>query len=636
MVMESHQRIKRFKVRLHFAICLFLVFCSLSLFRQVKDFNFLNYDDDLYVFENSQVKGGLTLKGICWSFKTTQGGNWHPLTWFSHMMDVEIYGLNPGRHHLTNVLFHTINTLLVFLIFRRMTGKEWESGVVAILFAIHPIHVESVAWVSERKDVLSTLFWMLTMWAYLRYVEQQNIRRYLVVLFIFALGLMAKPMLVSLPFVLLLLDFWPIRRFCFEETDGIQNKRSTILFLLGEKLPLFLFSFVTGVVTFFAQLHSGAVRSSEVYSLSIRMANALMSYALYIKKTIWPFDLAVPYPHPGMVPIGKFATAFLVLMTITFIVIKSGRRHPYLIVGWLWYIGTLIPVIGIVQVGSQAMADRYTYVPSMGLFIIIAWGGAELALKWRIGKRILVAIAASIFTILITTAWFQIRYWKNSITLFKHAIDITENNYVAYNNLGLTLAEKGRLKEAVHYYSEGLKINPHYIKLHNNLGDARLRLGNIDGAIDHFKQALRIKPTYAKAHFNMGTALLAQDKLDDAIRHFNAGLQTRPNDPTAHNNLGNALQKQGRLDEAMRHYRAALRVCPKDAVVYNNLGVVLMRKGDIEGAMSHFKNALRIQPEYTDATNNLKTASAWKGGIAIKQREVDESPPIGQIEQSNR
>lgn len=636
MIMESHQRIKRFKVRLHFAICLFLVLCTLSVFWQVKDFDFVNYDDDLYVFENSLVKEGVTLKGIYWSFQTTQGGNWHPLTWFSHMMDVEMYGLSPGRHHLTNVFFHTINTLLIFLIFRRMTGKDWQSGVVAILFAIHPFHVESVAWVSERKDCLSAFFGMLTIWAYFRFADQQSIKRYLVVLFFFALGLMAKPMLVSLPFVLLLLDFWPIRRFCFEKTEGIRKNRRTILSLLGEKLPLFFFSLVTGVVTYFAQQQSGAVRSLEVYSLPTRMANALVSYVLYLKKMIWPFDLAVPYPHPGMVPIWKSATAFLVLMTITFIVIKSWRRHPYLVVGWLWYIGTLIPVIGIVQVGSQAMADRYIYLPSVGLFIIISWGGAELALKWRVGKRILVAITASIFMILIITTWFQIRYWKNSITLLRHAIDVTENNYVAYNNLGVSLAEKNRLTEAIHYYSEGLKINPHYIKLHNNLGDAFLRMGRIDEAIRHFEKALQIKPAYAKALLNMGNALLAQDKPDDAIHYFNAALKMRPDDSTAHNNLGNALQRQGRLDEAMQHYRAAMRISPKDAVVYNNLGVVFMRKGDIEGAISQFRKALLIQSEYEEAKNNLKIAFAWQSGTANKQRETDRSPPIDPVEQFNR
>ena len=603
-------------VRRPFWICLILVVGTLSVYWQVIDFGFTNFDDDLYVFENNHVKDGLTLKGMEWSFKTTSGGNWHPLTWWSHMLDVDLHGMNAGRHHLTSVFFHIINTILIFLVIRKITGAEWRSGVVAALFAIHPLHVESVAWISERKDVLSTLFWMLTLWAYVWYLEQPSRQRYFITLILFVFGLMAKPMVVTLPFVLMLLDFWPLGRIKL----GMKAR------CVKEKVPFIILSLVLSFVTVFSQQSSGAVRSLEIYSLTNRIANAMISYVMYIKQIIWPVDLAVLYPHPHIIEGWKFVIAFVVLAIVTLLVLRAMRRHPYLFVGWFWYIGTLVPVIGIIQVGSQAMADRYTYIPSLGLFVIVAWGGAELVSKHGIGKTVFITTTAVAFSILTILTGYQIQYWKDSISLFERTIEVTGNNYVAYNNLGISLAEKGRLAEAIHYYSKGLTVKPKYVKLHNNLGDALLRQGKIEAAMDHFKIALNIKPDDAKAHFNMGKALSALGKLAEAIYHFKAVLLIYPHDSTTHNNLGNTLQKQGQLDEAIHHYRQAIRIRPADAAFHNNMGVVLLRKGNIEAAISYFEKALRAEPGYADAANNLNIARSMQVDFAVKQAEMEKAP----------
>jgi len=451
-------------------LCLFLVVLTLAVYRQVQNFDFVNFDDHMYITENRHVKEGLTLKSTIWAFTTIHAANWHPLTWLSHMLDCQFFGMNSGRHHLTNLFFHITNSLLLFFVFRKMTGSSWQSGFVAALFALHPLHVESVAWVSERKDVLSAFFWMLTMWSYVWYVEHPGINRYLLVLLFFILGLMAKPMLVTLPFVLLLLDFYPLSRFQFQQSDdgNIFQQRSIYLRLVLEKLPLFVLAAISSAVTLYAQKRGGAVMSLDVIPIKVRIANALVSYIKYIEKMIYPSELAVLYPFQGMLPWWEITGAGLLLVSISFLAIRVIKQSPYYAVGWLWYIGTLVPVIGLVQIGRQSMADRYTYIPLIGLFIVIAWGVPEIVAQWRHRKILLTIFATVLLSILMTVTWKHLRHWGNSITLFEHTLEVTSNNYLAHNNLGVALDIQGRTQEAIDHYLKALRIKPDYVEAHNN------------------------------------------------------------------------------------------------------------------------------------------------------------------------
>lgn len=591
-------------------VCFLLVAATLVVYIQVINHGFVSFDDSVYVTKNRHVKAGLALESVTWAFTTTYVSNWHPLTWISHMFDYELYGLNPGGHHLTNLLFHIANTLLLFFVFRKMTADVWRSGFIAALFALHPLHVESVAWIAERKDVLSTFFWLLTMWCYIGYTQRPRVSRYLVMLLFFSLGLLAKPMLVTLPFVLLLLDYWPLGRIRFEHTGGVSQKK-IVLGLLGEKLPLFVLAEFSSVATFLAQKQGGAVASLEVISLKARIFNALISYVNYMGKMLWPSELAVFYPHPVTLSWWEVAGAGLLLGAIFFLAIKFIKQRPYFIVGWLWYLGTLVPVIGLVQVGSQSMADRYTYIPLVGLFIIIVWGVPELATRRARKKLWLPTLATLSIILLMVVAWKQVRYWQNSITLFEHTLEVTANNYLAHNALGVALGNS-RLDEAKEHYLKALRINPDYMEAHNNLGIALEMQGLRDEAISHFLEALRIKPNDMKAHYNLGNILLKQGQIDKAVKHYLKVLFIKADFEGAYNNLGNILLKQGRYDIAVEYYLEALRINPDLAETHNNLGVALFRKGDRAGAVNHFREALRINPDDFDARNNLRKVAGIK------------------------
>jgi len=493
-------------------VCLFLIISTAAVYWQVRDFQFVNFDDDKYIYQNRHVQEGLTLESITWAFTTIHAKNWHPLTWLSHMLDCKIYGNNPGGHHYTNLLFHIANTLLLFLVFRKMTGCLWQSAFIAALFALHPLHVESVAWVSERKDVLSTFFWMLTMWSYIWYVEHPIVHRYLLVVLLLALGLMSKPMLVTLPFVLLLLDFYPLNRFKFQLSDNSANSRqkSNTFRLILEKIPLFILVAMASAVTFYAQKKGGAVRSLEIYPIKVRIANAMVSYVKYIGNMVYPSDLTVLYPHPGLLPWWKISFACLLLASISFLAIRTAKQKPYFAMGWLWYLGTLIPVIGLVQVGKQSMADRYTYVPLIGIFIIIAWGVPEFMAKWRYRKICLTMSGTVVITILMAMTWKQVGYWRNSITLFEHPLKITSNNYLPHNNLGCALDKRGHTAEAMEHYLQALQIKPDFWNAHYNLAVDLFRVGDIDGAIDHFRKAVQLKPDNIQAKEKLKEALMMQ------------------------------------------------------------------------------------------------------------------------------
>ena len=604
------------RYRSEIIICLFLIMTTLAVYWQVGNHEFVNYDDDDYVTENRQVRAGCTIEGVTWAFTTKFHGHWHPLTWLSHMTDCQLFGLNPGRHHLTSLFLHIANTLLLFLVFKRMTGALLRSAFVAALFALHPLHVETVAWVADRKDVLSTFFWMLTMWTYVRYSKRPGFNRYLPVLIAFVLGLMAKSMVVTLPFVLLLMDYWPLGRYStiqqFNNSTIQQFNHSSLPRLVWEKVLFLILMGACAVVTVSVMQYERTpdMDLSKLWPTKSHIANALVSYITYIGKMLWPLDMAIPYPCPDVLPVWQVGGAGLLLLCISFLVFWRRRRYPYLLVGWLWYLVTLVPVIGLVKGGPHAIADRYTYVPLIGLFIIIAWGVPDILARWRYKKKGLAAASAILLSILMVITWFQLRHWTNGITLFKHAINVTANNSLAHNNLGNALKNQGKLSEAIKHYIEALRIRPNYVLAHYNLGNVLTDQGKLSEAIKHYTDALRIRPNYAKAHNNLGNALKNQGKLSEAIKHYIEALRIRPNDAKTHNNLGSALTDQGKLSEAIKHYIEALRIRPNYVLAHYNLGSALTDQGRISEAIKHYTEALRIRPDFAETRGNLKKLSA--------------------------
>jgi len=583
-------------------ICFVLAVSILAVYWQVKDHEFIDYDDNVYITDNPHVQSGLTSKSVVWAFTTTRAGNWHPLTWLSHMMDYRLFGLNPRGHHLTSLFLHITNSILLFLALRWATSTIWPSALVASLFAIHPLHVESVVWVAERKDVLSTFFWLLTILAYINYAKRPKKRSYLLVLLLFTLGLAAKPMLVTLPFVLLLLDYWPLNRFQLRRDCGsAENKSARSLEsstqqlppsrLIAEKLPMFMLSGIFSVIALWAQERAGAMSGLEIVPFKWRIANALVSYVSYIGKMIWPRGLAVFYPHPqDSLPIWQVVLSGLFLLILSTVVVRLAARYKYGLVGWLWYLGTLVPVIGLVQVGEQAMADRYTYVPLIGLYIIIAWGLADLGKESHRRLTMLIVSVTSVLIMLALCSWQQARLWRTSIGLFEHTIKVTTNNYVAHYTLGNALALQGNLAGAMAQYKEALRIRPNHAEVHNNLGNALVLQGNLAGAVGHYKESLRIISSQGKTHRNLGVA----------------------------------LDRQGKHEEAIRHYKEALRINPRDAQSHNNIGVTLAEQGKLEEAIAHFSEAVRINPKFTEAQRNLENGLRLVGKTTSKN-PVDSS-----------
>ena len=534
--------------RYHLLIGLFLVIATLSVYGEVQRHRFVIYDDDLYVTQNLKVRSGLTRENITWALAARHASNWHPLTWLSHMLDVELYGLDPGRHHLTSVLFHVLSSLTLFILLKRMTGSVWRSGFVAALFALHPLQVESVAWVAQRKTVLSTFLGMLTLWSYARYVEEPGGTRYLATLLFFMLGLLAKPMLVTLPFVMLLLDYWPLDRCRPGMPENGNNARKwgikTRLFL--EKTPFFVLAAAASIATYLVQREWGAVNSLDMIPLKLRISNTLVSYIAYIIKMIWPQRLAVFYPYPAAIPMWKVVGASALFAIISLGVIITMKRRPYLLVGWLWYIGTLVPVIGLVQVGAQALADRYAYLTLIGLFIMIAWGVPEFIARWRHRMWGLSLSIGVILVICIICSKIQVQYWYNGVTLFERAIQVTGNNFRMHDNLGLALVRQGKSDEAYPHFKEALRIKPDYAKSHHNVGTYYLFKGKLNEAITHYNAALQINPDFEKTHHNLGLVLVRLGRLQEAIIQFREALRIRPDYIKANQNLKQALEAQGK------------------------------------------------------------------------------------------
>jgi Tfp pilus assembly protein PilF len=656
--------------------CAALAAATLAVFWGARQCQFVNYDDPAYITSNQEIQHGLTAESVRWAFQSGAASNWHPLTWLSHLADVDLYGMNPAGHHLTSVLLHAINGVLLFLILRSVTAAYWRSLVVAALFALHPLRVESVAWVSERKDVLSTLFWMLTVWAYIRYADEFKVQSsrfkvyYALALLFFVFGLMSKPMLVTLPLVLLLLDYWPLGRWqqAYDESlslssprvagrgwpqagRGVRIKEQNIR-LVAEKIPFFVLAAVSSVVTFLVQRHGGAVSSLAGVPLSARVGNAFVSYVRYLAKMFWPARLSPLYPHPGYWPWWKIAGSVLLLVAITAYVLRRARCQPYLVVGWFWFVIMLAPAIGLVQVGIQSMADRYSYVASVGLLIMLVWGSYE----WLETRRVFLGPAAALALgacAILTIR--QVAYWRTSETLFLHAIEVTDNNYLAYNNLGFDLSNRGeheramvyfrksleinsnydeahnnlgyalaalgRYKEATNEYIKALSLNPHLTEAHNNLGIALGDLGLSDAGMHEYQVALEENPRHASAHNNYGVALAMRGKLDDAIAQFRLAVACQENYLSAHSDLGNALAMKGDLPGAIREYEFCLQIDPKDAHVHNNLGNALAQQGKLDEAAAQYRLALSLQAENPEAHFNLGFCLAKQGRLAEAEQQ---------------
>ena len=604
-------------------ICALLFLLVAAAFYNAIPNDFVNYDDPLYVTENVLVKQGLTREGIAWAFCGTTAGNWQPLTLLSHMLDVQCYGLRPWGHHLTNVLLHAINTFLVFLVFNRMTGAIGRSFFVAALFGLHPLHVESVAWVAERKDVLSTLFWLLTLWAYGHYTQNSTGGKqpvankeeltpavngppvasrpaffYGLALLFFSVGLMAKPMLVTLPCVLLLLDYWPLKRW---EGKGAW-------FLIVEKTPFFLLSAAASTVAFLAQKGVNTVVPLTLLPLPARVINAFVAYNRYLGKLFWPVNLSVHYPYLDHWSWLIVIVAFTIFAAVTVLAVWLRRRQSYLLVGWLWFVGTLVPVIGLVQVGEQSMADRYTYVPLIGMFIFLTWGMDVLTRCWRRQMLILAVFASAVIIACAVLTHKQVACWKNGETIFRHAIRVAGDNYKARSLLADALSREKRFPEAVRQLQEAVRLKPGIPDLHYFLGAALEDEGRMDEAISQYQETLKLNPDLFEVRNRLGMALGRKGLQDEAIRQFQEALRLAPGSNDIHYNLGNALARAGRLPEAAIQLREAVRLKPDDARARNNLGVILFREKRVNEAIQQLQEALKLQPDYSEARKNLTTA----------------------------
>ena len=592
-------------------ILLGLAVMTFAIYAQVIGHQFITLDDDAYIRENAMVNRGVTLAGVAWAFTTFDQGNWHPLTWIAHMIDSQLFGMNAGGHLVVNALINVANTLLVFWFLFRTTHARWPSALVAALFALHPLHVESVAWAAERKDTLSTFFGLLSLIAYARYAEARSNSRYAWTAITLALGLLAKPMLVTWPFVMLLLDYWPLRRFDLTSRKDVATK---LWPLLREKLPLFATVAASAVITTLAQSHGGAVRTFQEFPIALRVVNAVVSYAKYLLLTFWPNDLAVYYPYTTAgTPAWQIICAAFLLIGITALCFFQRKSRPYLVVGWLWFLGTLVPVIGIVQVGGQTMADRYFYIPSIGLFIVIAFGLADFARSWRVAPSVRTGIAVAVLLILATLTNAQIHRWTDSFTLFKHTLAVTPPNLIIENNLGSALSRSGLHDEAAAHFEKALQIMPaHYEPLLYdallNMGISRFYQNRLPEAIEYCQSALRLRPDAPKAHDLLGMALAMQGHGEAALDEIRHAAELAPNDADIQKDLGVTLARLGRIPESIDHFHEALRLNPYNASAHNNLGLSLLQSGKPGESIPEFEAALRLNPELQGAADNLRRA----------------------------
>jgi tetratricopeptide (TPR) repeat protein len=599
-------------------ILLALAVVTFAIYAQVVGHQFITLDDPTYIQENPMVNRGVTRAGLAWAFTTFHAANWHPLTWISHMIDCQFFGTNAGRHLVINALIHVANTLLVFWFLLRTTHARWPSALVAALFAMHPMHVESVAWASERKDTLSTFFGLLSLIAYVRYAEAPSIRRYAWVAITLALGLLAKPMLATWPFLMLLLDYWPLGRLedpmVKEHRRGASHRKAAtgIAWLVWEKLPLFALVAASAMITFIAQSHGGAVRTLTHAPIGFRLPNALVSYAKYLLLTFWPNDLAVYYPFAG-IPAWQIIGAAFLLIGITAFCISQRRIRPYLVVGWFWFLGTLVPVIGLVQVGGQIMADRYFYIPSIGLFIALVFGLADIAKSWRVAPALSAGIAGGVLLILATLTNAQIQRWRDSFTLFEHTLAVTPPNLRIQHNLGIALGASGRYDEAAAHFEKALQIDPNFYDGLVAMGVTSAHQGRLPEAIEYFQAAIRSQPDAPKAHVQLAHALWTQKRDQAALEEMDRASQLASKDADIRADFGLALALVGRIPEAIEQLHEALRLNPNGAEAHNNLGLALLASGKARESIPEFEAALRLKPELKGVADNLQRAQAQSG-----------------------
>jgi len=595
---SENPTITSFETYRDLAITLFLILTVLIVYWQVQYYELIDYDDISYIIRNRHVRSGLSWDGFIWAMMDIRTGYWHPLTWFSHMLDYELFQDNAGGHHWTSLIFHIANVVLLYTFLKRVTADIWKSAFVAVLFAVHPLNVESVAWVAERKNILSTFFWFMTMWAYVRYVEHPSWHRYILIASAFVLGLMAKPMLVTLPCVLLLLDFWPLCRL---------NSWKDLTCLILEKIPLFLFSLGMSIFTFLATSHEGAVISFAALPLESRVYHALVSYVRYLGKLFWPDNLAVFYPYIKDYDIWHISGALIGLTAITFVVVFLARQYRYLLMGWLWYLGTLVPVIGFIQAGDQALADRYMYVPAIGVFIMVVWGVIDILRKWSKRNVVLVTCAATVFISLSICTGNQLRHWQNSLTLFGHTLQVTRQNALAHNNLGVALLNQGKSVEAENHFAKAMEIKPDYAAAHDNMGLILASRGKLNEAVMHYQEALRVKPKDDKAYDNMGIAFARMGRLNEAISCFGEAIKINPENADSYNNMGSAMAMRGEVEKSMDYFNKALQLDSNHAMAHNNMGLALANMGRFDKAVIHFRMALKINPDFKEAYQNLHT-----------------------------
>ena len=585
-----------------YLIIAFLIVTSFIAFGRIIGNDFINFDDNVYMTNNNYIKSGINLESIKWAFTSSYASNWHPLTWLSHILDWQLFGANASGHHLVSLLLHIGGAILLFLFLNKSTGSLWPSAFVAAFFALHPLRVESVAWAAERKDVLSMFLGLASIYAYAYYVESSKLSRYFIALILFSLSLMAKPMLVTLPFLLLLLDYWPLGRWHFA------NSFKKIQSLLWEKVPFILLSIASSILTIWAQNSGGAVASLGNLPLLDRILNAIVSYIQYLMKIFWPVDLAVFYTYRQILPTWQIFDAAAIILGISIIAIYAIKKAPFLFVGWFWYLGTLVPVIGLMQVGNQSIADRYTYFPSIGIAIILACGIYYLLPKEKLHRIILIPATAIILVASTFLTWQQCGYWKNSISLFTHVVQVTNDNYLAHNSLGSALAAEGKNQEAIAHFREAFEINPTSALALTNLCMFLVAEGKNQEAIAYYFAAIQVNPDHFEANYNLAELFVKQNKLDQAILHFREAVRITPSSFAALNNLGVNLEGQLKHDEAIFYYRRALLIEPQNPGIYFNLGVALGNKGELKEAIEHFRQAINLKPDYEEARRALKLA----------------------------
>ncbi len=593
------------------AVCAGLVLACIAVYGQTLQFSFLSYDDDLYVTDTPQVQAGLTLKSVGWAFTTEKAMYFHPLTWMSHMLDCSLYGLHPWGHHLGNLLFHAAASVMLFLALRALTGRLWPSAAVAALSAVHPLHVESVAWISERKDVLCVFFWALAMGAYGLYARKGGLLRYVAVIAAFVLGVMSKPMMVTLPCALLLLDCWPLRRLDFAEPPGVTARKAARL--VAEKMPLFLIAALSALSTVVMQLRGENIDVAGKVPLVTRCANALFVYALYLVKAVWPTDLAAFYPYPASRPLWQVAVAAVTLAAITVLCLAQARRRPWLAVGWFWYLGVFAPVIGILRVGDFSRADRYTHLPLIGLYIMAVWGLADLAGARHVSKRVLAALSCAALLALTVDAGIQTGYWRNDTVLFGHAIAIGQESSLAYLNMASAAAEGGQPDEAVRCLRKAVELDPQNVRALNDLGILAAQRQNYGEAETCLKKAAALNPKNAGTLQNLGMLALRQDRPEDARAYLNRALEIDPLNLKALNTLAAVAMRQGRTDEALACLQKAAEEAPGDPTVLNGLGMIAMGQQRFEDAESYFARALKIDPKGVPLLQNLGACLANRG-----------------------